>query len=155
MTQPLIRSEILGFPCRSGKVRDVYDLGDFGDPGDQLVIIASDRISAFDWVLPTPIPDKGRILTELSCFWFNYLGIPNHLVSTKIADLPEAFRQQESILQGRTMLVRKTEVVPFECVVRGYLAGSGWKEYCKQQTVCGIPLPAGLQECQQLPKPIF
>ncbi len=152
MTQPLIRSEIPGFPCRRGKVRDVYDLGDLGD---QLVIIASDRISAFDWVLPTPIPDKGRILTELSCFWFKYLGIPNHLISTKIADLPEAFRQHEGVLQGRTMLVRKTEVVPFECVVRGYLAGSGWKDYRATGAVCGISLPGALWESDKLPEPIF
>jgi phosphoribosylaminoimidazole-succinocarboxamide synthase len=149
MNQPLIRSEIPGFACRRGKVRDVYDLG------DQLVIVASDRISAFDWVLPTPIPDKGRILTELSCFWFEYLGVPNHLISTNIADLPDAFRRQEGVLQGRTMLVRKTEVVPFECVVRGYLAGSGWKDYRATGSVCGISLPPALWESDKLPEPIF
>src|SRR5881392_2860410 len=119
--EPLLRSEVADFPCRRGKVRDVYDLG------DTLAIVATDRLSAFDWVLPTPIPDKGRILTELSCFWFKFLGVKTHLVSTSLADLPPAFRLEA--LEGRTMLARKTEVVPIECVVRGYLAGSGLKEY--------------------------
>lgn len=149
MATPLLQSEIAGFPCRRGKVRDVYDLG------DRLVIIATDRISAFDWVLPTPIPDKGRILTQLSLFWFDYLKTPNHLLGTEVAAMGPAFAAQAGTLQGRSMLVRKASVVPFECVVRGYLAGTGWKEYRKQGTVCGIPLPAGLQECQQLPSPIF
>src|SRR5947207_15701822 len=116
MTQPLTRSEIPGFPCRRGKVRDVYDLG------DRLIIVATDRISAFDWVLPTPIPDKGRILTELSCFGFKFVGVPNHLLSTALDDMPAAFRQDD--LQGRTKLVRKTESVLIECVERDYLAGS-------------------------------
>jgi phosphoribosylaminoimidazole-succinocarboxamide synthase len=147
MIQPLIRSDIPGFPCRRGKVRDVYDLG------DRLVIIATDRISAFDWVLPTPIPDKGRILTELSCFWFKFLGLPNHLLSTALSEMPAAFRQDT--LRGRTMLVRRTEVVPIECVVRGYLAGSGLKEYRKTGAVCGIALPASLRESDRLPEPIF
>lgn len=147
MNRPLLRSEIPGYPKRTGKVRDVYDLG------DRLVIVASDRISAFDWVLPSPIPDKGRILTRLSIFWFQHLGVPNHLLSTDLAEMPEAFRREE--LHGRTMLVRKTEVVPFECVVRGYLAGSGWKDYRKTGQVCGIAVPAGLRESEQLPEPIF
>jgi phosphoribosylaminoimidazole-succinocarboxamide synthase len=147
MSQTLLRSDIPGFPKRSGKVRDVYDLG------DRLVIVASDRISAFDWVLPTPIPDKGRILTQISLFWFRYLGVPNHLLSIDLADMPDAFRRDE--LRGRTMLVRKTEVVPFECVVRGYLVGSGWKDYRKSGQVCGIALPAGLRESDKLPEPIF
>jgi phosphoribosylaminoimidazole-succinocarboxamide synthase len=145
----LLQSEIAGFPCRRGKVRDVYDLG------DRLVIVASDRISAFDWVLPTGIPDKGRILTQMTLFWLDYLKVPNHLLSTAVGAMGPAFAAQGDALKGRSMLVRKAAVVPFECVVRGYLAGSGWKEYRKQQTVCGIPLPAGLQECQQLPKAIF
>jgi phosphoribosylaminoimidazole-succinocarboxamide synthase len=149
MAAPLLQSEIAGFPCRRGKVRDVYDLG------DRLVIVATDRISAFDWVLPTGIPDKGRILSQLTLFWLDYLKVPNHLISTDVAAMGSAFATQAALLQGRSMLVRKAEVVPFECVVRGYLAGSGWKEYRKQGTVCGIPLPPGLQDCQQLPAPIF
>ena len=149
MTQPLLQSEIPGHSCRRGKVRDVYDLG------DRLVIVATDRISAFDWVLPTGIPDKGRILSQMTLFWLDYLDVPNHLLSTDVAAMGPAFAAQAKVLQGRSMLVRKADVVPFECVVRGYVAGSGWKEYRKQNTVCGIPLPAGLQECQQLPAPIF
>lgn len=146
---PLLQSEIPGLPCRRGKVRDVYDLG------DKLVIVASDRISAFDWVLPSGIPDKGRILSQLTLFWLDFLKVPNHLISTDVQTMGQAFALKASALQGRSMLVRKARVVPFECVVRGYLAGSGWKEYKKQQTVCGIPLPPGLVECQQLPAPIF
>jgi phosphoribosylaminoimidazole-succinocarboxamide synthase len=149
MTQALFRSEITEFPCRRGKVRDVYDLG------DRLVIVATDRISAFDWVLPTPIPDKGRILSRLSCFWFRFLGIANHLISTDLADMPAPFRSQADVLTGRTMLVRKTEVIPFECVVRGYLAGSGWKDYLKSGAICGVGLPAGLRESGRLPEAIF
>lgn len=143
----LTTTSIPGYPCRRGKVRDVYDLGEC------LIIIATDRISAFDWILPTPIPGKGRILTELTCFWLKHLNVPNHLISTALADMPEAFRREE--LEGRTMLVRKTEVVPIECVVRGYLAGSGLKEYRQSGTVCGIVLPAGLRESDRLPEPIF
>jgi phosphoribosylaminoimidazole-succinocarboxamide synthase len=149
MTSPLLQSEVSGHPCRRGKVRDVYDLG------DRLVIVATDRISAFDWVLPTGIPDKGRILSQLTLFWLDYLKVPNHLLTTDIAAMPPAFAAQAKSLQGRSMLVRKAAVVPFECVVRGYVAGSGWKEYRKQSTVCGIPLPAGLLECQKLPNAIF
>lgn len=143
----LLRSEVPGYPCRRGKVRDVYDLG------DRLLIVASDRISAFDWVLPTAIPDKGRILTTLSLFWFHWLGTPNHLIATELADFPEAFQRPE--LAGRSMLVHKTTVFPIECVVRGYLVGSGWKDYRRTGAVCGIELPAGLVECDQLPEPIF
>jgi phosphoribosylaminoimidazole-succinocarboxamide synthase len=149
MTHPLLQSEIPGHSCRRGKVRDVYDLG------DRLVIVATDRISAFDWVLPTGIPDKGRILSQMTLFWLDFLKVPNHLLSTDVAVMGQAFAAQAKVLQGRSMLVRKAAVVPFECVVRGYLAGSGWKEYRRQSTVCGIRLPAGLQECQQLPAPIF
>ncbi|MBI2804100.1 MAG: phosphoribosylaminoimidazolesuccinocarboxamide synthase [Planctomycetes bacterium] len=149
MNPPLLQSEIVGVPVKRGKVRDVYDLG------DRLVIVATDRISAFDGVLPTGIPDKGRILSQLTLFWLDFLKIPNHLISTDVAAMGSAFVAQTSALQGRSMLVRKASVVPFECVVRGYLAGSGWKEYRKQGTVCGIALPAGLQECQQLPEPLF
>jgi len=149
MASPLLQSEVAGFPCRKGKVRDVYDLG------DRLVIVATDRISAFDWVLPTGIPDKGRILSQLTLFWLDYLKVPNHLLGTNVAEMGPAFAQKRDVLQGRSMLVKKAKVVPFECVVRGYLAGSGWKEYRKQGTVCGIPLPGGLQDCQRLPEPIF
>ena len=146
----LFQSEVPGFPRRQGKVRDVYDLG------DRLVIVASDRLSAFDWVMPTPIPDKGRILTQLSLFWFDYLGVPNHLISTDLNDMPKPFAERAEQLAGRTMLVKKTQVVPIECVARGYLAGSGWKEYQKptapsvashSRRVSSKPV--------QLPEPIF
>jgi phosphoribosylaminoimidazole-succinocarboxamide synthase len=149
MTTPLLESNLPGFTCRRGKVRDVYDLG------DRLVIIATDRISAFDWVLPTGIPDKGRILTSMTLFWLNFLRIPNHLISTKLSDMGPAFAAQGDALQGRTMLVHKAAVVPIECVVRGYLVGSGWKEYLQHGTVCGITLPKGLREAERLPEPIF
>ena len=120
---PLLESHVPGYPCRRGKVRDVYDLG------DRLVIVATDRISAFDWVLPTPIPDKGRVLTALTLFWLETLTPPNHLLSTDLRDMPAGLRRAGGELEGRTCLVRKARVVPIECVVRGYLAGSGWKEY--------------------------
>jgi phosphoribosylaminoimidazole-succinocarboxamide synthase len=149
MDAPLLRSDIAGVPVRRGKVRDVYDLG------DRLVIVATDRLSAFDWVLPTPIPGKGRILTALTLFWLDFLHVPNHLLSTDVMEMGEPFAPHADVLAGRTMLVRKTRVVPFECVVRGYLAGSGWKEYRATQSVCGVPLPAGLRESQRLPEPIF
>jgi phosphoribosylaminoimidazole-succinocarboxamide synthase len=145
--EPLLNSHVPGYSCRRGKVRDVYDLG------DRLVIVATDRISAFDWVMPNGIPGKGQVLTELSVFWFGYLGVSNHLISTHLADLPAAFRTEA--LAGRTMLVRKTAVVPIECVARGYLAGSGWKEYRERGTVCGIALPPGMVEAARLPEPIF
>jgi phosphoribosylaminoimidazole-succinocarboxamide synthase len=147
MPQAMLQSNVAGYPRRQGKVRDVYDLG------DKLIIVATDRISAFDWVLPTPIPDKGRVLTALTLFWLEWLKIPNHFISADLRDFPEGFRGPE--FAGRTMLVRKTNVVPIECVGRGYLVGSGWKDYKRTGGVCGIPLPAGLRECDQLPKPIF
>ncbi len=143
----LFQSDVPGYPCRRGKVRDVYDLG------DKLLIVASDRISAFDWILPTPIPDKGRILTALSMFWFRTLGIKNHVIATDLKDYPAAFQQEE--LAGRSMLVHTCDVVPFECVVRGYLAGSGWKDYRRTGAVCGVALPAGLRESEHLPEAIF
>src|SRR5579871_2981074 len=118
---PLLQSEIPGIPCRRGKVRDVYDLG------DRLVIVATDRLSAFDWVLPTGIPGKGRLLTELSAFWFGLLDVPDHLLSLNVEDMGEPFVRYAEALAGRSMLVRKAEVVPVECVARGYLAGSAWK----------------------------
>jgi phosphoribosylaminoimidazole-succinocarboxamide synthase len=148
-TVPLLQSDVPGYPCRRGKVRDVYDLG------DRLAIVATDRISAFDWVLPTGIPDKGRVLTGLTRFWLDHLGIPNHLLSMNLQDVGPAFAERADVLQGRTMLVRKTQVTPIECVVRGYLVGSGWKEYRQTRSVCGIPLPEGLREADALPEPIF
>jgi phosphoribosylaminoimidazole-succinocarboxamide synthase len=150
MTTTVVReTSITGLPVRRGKVRDVYDLG------DRLLLVSTDRLSAFDWVLPTGIPDKGRVLTQISAFWFDRLGVPNHLITTDVErmDLPPAIDRR--MLAGRTTLCRKTEVVPIECVVRGYLAGSGWSEYRKSGTVCGIALPAGLTESARLPEPIF
>jgi phosphoribosylaminoimidazole-succinocarboxamide synthase len=147
--EPLLTSHVPGYPCRRGKVRDVYDLG------DHLAIVATDRISAFDHVMPTGIPDKGRILTAMTAFWLRWLAVPNHLLSDDLADLPEPFRRQPDVFAGRTMLVRKTTVVPVECVARGYLAGSGWKEYRQSGTVCGVPLPPGLREADRLPEPVF
>jgi phosphoribosylaminoimidazole-succinocarboxamide synthase len=137
---------------RSGKVRDLYDVDD-----QHLLLVASDRVSTYDVVHPTPVPDKGRVLTGLSAFWFDRLGdvVGNHLVSTSVADLPEPARAAADELRGRTMLVRKVEIVPFECVVRGYLAGSGWVEYQRDGAVCGVSLPDGLVEADRLPSPIF
>jgi phosphoribosylaminoimidazole-succinocarboxamide synthase len=146
---PQLQSQVPGHPCRRGKVRDVYDLG------DRLVIVATDRISAFDWVLPTGILDKGRVLTALTQFWLDYLGVPNHLLGTDLREMGPEFAARADELAGRTMLVRKAAVVPVECVVRGYLAGSGWKEYRAGGAVCGVALPAGLKQSQQLPEPIF
>jgi phosphoribosylaminoimidazole-succinocarboxamide synthase len=146
---PLLRSDIPGYPCRRGKVRDVYDLG------DRLVIVATDRISAFDWVLPTGIPDKGRVLTALSLFWFGRLGVPHHVLGTDPAAMGPAFAERKAELAGRTCLVKKAAVIPIECVARGYLAGSGWKEYQQTGTVCGVPLPRGLRQSERLPEPIF
>jgi phosphoribosylaminoimidazole-succinocarboxamide synthase len=142
-------SSLAGVPVRRGKVRDVYDFG------DSLLMIAADRISAFDWVLPTGIPDKGRVLTQMSQFWFSRLATANHLVSMNPGDLPLPAGTDRAALAGRSMVVRKTRVFPVECVVRGYLSGSGWKEYQKQGSVCGIALPEGLVESDRLPEPIF
>lgn len=134
-----------------GKVRDIYDLG------DRLLIVATDRISAFDVVMPNPVPDKGRVLTQLSKFWFDLTKevVPNHLISTEVRDFPDACRPYEEILKNRSMLVVKTDVLPIECVVRGYLSGSGWEEYKKTGKVCGVPLPKGLLESSKLEEPIF
>lgn len=148
-TQGIYQSKVENYVCRRGKVRDIYELGD-----TMLIIVTSDRISAFDKVFPnTIIPDKGKILTKISEYWSEVLDFKYHLIGTELTHLPEDFRKPE--FEGRTMLVEKAEVVPFECVVRGYLCGSAWKEYKKTGMVCGIKLPAGLQENQQFPKPIF
>ncbi|MFP5309678.1 MAG: phosphoribosylaminoimidazolesuccinocarboxamide synthase [Actinomycetes bacterium] len=137
---------------RSGKVREVYEAD-----ADHVLLVASDRVSTYDCVHPTPIPDKGKVLTGLSAFWFDLLGdvVPNHLVATDVAEMPPAAQAHAEALRGRTMLARKVEIVPFECVVRGYLAGSGWVEYQRDRAVCGEPLPAGLLESSELPEPIL
>jgi phosphoribosylaminoimidazole-succinocarboxamide synthase len=136
-------------PVARGKVRDIYDLG------DKLLIVATDRLSAFDVILPTPIPDKGKVLTQLSLFWFHLLAgvIPNHVLSAM--DFPAPFDSFRNELAGRSMVVRKTQPLPVECVVRGYVSGSGWKDYLATGRICGIPLPIGLRESDRLPEPIF
>jgi len=136
----------------SGKVRDVYQVG-----SDYLLFIATDRISAFDYVLATGIPHKGAVLTQLSLFWFDFLNevVPNHLATANVNEYPAEVRKYSDQLRGRSMLVRRAEMFPVECVVRGYLSGSGWKEYKSSGSVCGIKLPSGLRESEQLPEPIF
>ncbi len=135
-----------------GKVRDVYAVGE-----DKLLMVATDRISAFDCVLGSPIPDKGRVLTQLSLFWFDFLKdvVPNHLLTADVSEYPASLRPYADQLEGRSMLVKRAQMVQIECVARGYIVGSGWKEYKAGGTVCGIPLPAGLLECDRLPEPIF
>jgi phosphoribosylaminoimidazole-succinocarboxamide synthase len=148
---PVITTE-LPFPrFRTGKVRDVYDLG------DHVLLVATDRISAFDYVLGSGIPDKGKVLTQLSAFWFDRLRdvVPNHFVTLDVERFPAPARPFADVLRGRAMLTRKTRPIDIECVARGYLSGSGWKEYTERGTVCGIPLPAGLRESDRLPAPIF
>ena len=149
MSAPVLETSLESLPVRRGKVRDIYDLG------DQLLLVSTDRISAFDWVLPSGIPDKGRVLTQISSFWFEQLDVPNHELSTRLDDVALPAGTDLEQLDGRCMLVRKCDVVPIECVVRGYLDGSGWKEYQQAGTVCGIDLPAGLQQCSKLAEPIF
>jgi len=149
MSPPLLSTDLAGWPLRRGKVRDVYDLG------DRLLIVSTDRISAFDWVMPTGIPDKGRVLTQLSAFWFERLGVPHHLLSIDPRDAKLPADVDPAPLVGRSMVVRKARVVPIECVARGYLAGSGWKEYQASRSVCGIELPPGLVQADRLPQPIF
>ncbi len=136
----------------SGKVRDVYQIG-----SDHLLFIATDRISAFDYVLATGIPHKGQVLTQISLFWFEFLKelVPDHLVTANVSQYPAEVRKYANQLRGRSMLVRRAEMFPVECVVRGYLSGSGWKEYNASGSVCGIKLPSGLRESEQLPEPIF
>jgi len=151
MTALVRETQLPGLSVRRGKVRDIYDLG------DRLLIVATDRISAYDVVMPTPIPDKGRILTGLSLWWFDFLSdvTANHVLSGEVAEMPPEVQAHADTLAGRSMLCRKAEVFPIECVVRGYLAGSGWREYRQRGSVCGIELPAGLAQCDALPEPIF
>lgn len=145
----MLQSSLPGISVRHGKVRDVYDFG------DRLLFVASDRISAFDYILPNGIPRKGEVLTRLSRFWFSRLTVRNHLITNDVTSLPLPVGVDVQSLAGRSMVVIKTAVVPVECVVRGYLAGSGWKEYRQSGTVCGIQLPVGLKESSRLPEPIF
>jgi phosphoribosylaminoimidazole-succinocarboxamide synthase len=136
---------------RRGKVRDIYDMG------EHLLLVVTDRVSAFDVVLPNGIPGKGRILTEISLFWFDRMRdvVPNHIVAADVRDFPASLQPYRSLLEGRSVLVKKAEVLPVECIVRGYLSGSGWKSYGKDGTVCGIPLPADMKESARIPEPIF
>lgn len=138
-------------PVSRGKVRDIYDLG------DKLLIVATDRISAFDWVNPVGIPDKGKVLTQMSLFWFSQMKdlVEDHMISAELADFPDPFPKYPEQFAGRSMLVHKAEMFPVEFVIRGYLAGSGWKEYQKSGTVCGMPLPEGLRQSERLESPIF
>lgn len=152
MNAAILKIELPGIkPLRSGKVRDIFDLGDY------LLLVASDRVSAFDVVLPNGIPGKGKVLTQISVHWFNIMKevIANHLVSSDVKDFPAVCRSAKDVLEGRSMLVKKAKPMPVECIVRGYLSGSGWKEYKKSNTVCGIELPGGLSESAKLPEPIF
>src|SRR5436190_1409781 len=149
MPSTITETSLSDLPVRRGKVRDIYDLG------DTLLLVSTDRISAFDWVLPSGIPDKGRVLTQISEFWFGRLKTVHHLISTNVADLPLPANVDREALAGRSMICRKTQVAPIECVVRGYLSGSGWKEYQQNGMVCGVKLPPGLRESDKLPEPIF
>jgi len=151
-TQALFETSLPGCDLRArGKVRDVYNAGEY------LVIVATDRLSAFDYILPTPIPDKGRVLTQTTLFWLELLDgiLPNHFVSADVADYPAPFPQYRDQLEGRSMLVRRANMIDVECVARGYVSGSGWKDYQRTGAICGIHLPAGLSESDKLPEPIF
>jgi phosphoribosylaminoimidazole-succinocarboxamide synthase len=151
MVKTVLKTNIAGYKPARGKVRDIYDLG------DKLLIVATDRLSAFDVVMTSGIPYKGIVLTKISKFWFDFLAddIEHHLLSDNVADFPEPFCNHPEQLAGRSMLVKKGEVLPIECVIRGYLAGSGWKEYQQSGTICGQKLPKGLLQCQKLPEMIF
>ena len=151
MGEVVLQTNIAGIEPKRGKVRDIYDLG------DKLLIVATDRISAFDVVMANGIPCKGRVLTQISLFWFDFLSgdVEHHLITDDVSSFPVPFCDFKERLAGRSMLVKKVEVLPIECVVRGYLAGSGWREYQATQSVCGVELPAGLKQCQKLPELIF
>ena len=146
----LLETEIPGLPVHHGKVRDIYDLG------DSLLFVATDRISAFDCVMPNGIPDKGRVLTSMSLFWFDYISwAPNHLLCSDVSDFPKILKPYEKDLAGRSMIVRKTKTIPLECIVRGYLTGSGWKEYQKSGSVGGYKLRSGYRQAEKLDKALF
>ena len=145
----LLDCEIPGIPRKSGKVRDVFDLG------DRLLMVVTDRISAFDVILPSGVPDKGRVLNQLSLFWLDFLGVRNHLVTADVAEYPDALRPYADDLRGRSMIVRKVNMLPVECIARGYLTGSGWKEYQKSQTVNGEKLRAGYENASKLDQVLF
>lgn len=149
MSNAVCSTSIPGMTPKKGKVRDVYDFG------DSLLLVSTDRLSAFDFILPTGIPDKGKILNQTAAFWFDKLGATNHFITTDVNEIPFPAGTDRSLFEGRSTLCQKTKVIPIECVVRGYLAGSGWKEYQKSGTVCGIPLPVGLRQCDKLAEPIF
>lgn len=150
-TETVVRTHLPNFPVRRGKVRDIYDLG------DELLLVATDRISAYDVVLPTPIPGKGAMLTRISAFWFRLFGkeVPHHLIEVIEDRAPKGLEGHLGEIRGRTIRCKKTQVVPIECVVRGYLAGSGWSDYQRTGSVCGVELPRGLRQCDRLEKPIF
>lgn len=151
MVNVVLQTDIQGLPAKHGKVRDIYDVG------DKLVFVASDRLSAFDVIMTSGIPYKGEILTKISRFWFDFLTevVENHLISDDISEFPAPFCDNPDQLAGRSMLVKKTEVLPVECVIRNYLTGSGWKDYLATGSVCGVKLPAGIKQCQKLPELIF
>ena len=152
MTKAVSETHLEGLKLiQRGKVRDMYDLG------DSLLMVATDRISAFDVVMPQPVPDKGKVLNQISLFWFDVMAslVDNHVISGNVDDFPEQCQQYADILRGRSMLVKKTRPLPIECVVRGYISGSGWKSYQASQEICGIKLPSGLKESDRLPEPIF
>src|SRR3954468_18127089 len=152
MREPLLQIDLPGIPkVKSGKVREMFDLG------DRLLLVATDRISAFDCIMPNGIPRKGEILTQLSFFWFNRFAsiVPNHLLASAADPLPDALKPHAAKLDGRSMIVKKAKPLAIECVVRGYLAGSGWKEYRERQSVCGIKLPPGLKDSSKFPEPVF
>ena len=152
MAEPLLETRLPGIPLLArGKVRDIYFLG------ERLLIVATDRISAFDVVMPNGIPDKGRVLTQMSLFWFDLIKdlVEHHLITAEVSDYPAGLLPYSDVLAGRSMLVKRARVAPVECVIRGYLAGSGWKDYQQTGAICGVSLPAGLRESEQLPEPIF
>lgn len=155
MGQAVLETNLSLANKRSGKVRDLYDVV-LADGTEALLIIASDRISAFDVVMANGLPGKGIVLTQISKFWFDHFSdVPNHLISTDVADVPGLTREEQDVLRGRIMLCRKTEVVPIECIARGYITGSGWKDYQRTGSVCGIELPEGLQNSDRLAEPLF
>ena len=149
MKTAIVQTSLPDLTPKRGKVRDIYDFG------DSLLLVSSDRISAFDWVLPTAIPDKGKVLNQISAFWFGMLDVPNHLITTNVTEMPLPEGTDRTMFVGRSMFTKKCKVVPIECIVRGYLSGSGWAEYQQSSTICGQKLPAGLRESDALPEPIF